>query len=110
MMHVLWEDSVMLPNRAERALPATRLAAVISAMWVLSACHTTPAPSPPASPGSGPIAAPMPAARGPGAAAAAHGTATHWQIDPVQTVVTIVVRRAGPLAKLGHDHVITSSD
>jgi hypothetical protein len=33
-----------------------------------------------------------------------------WRIDPDATVVTIVVRRAGPLARLGHDHVITSRD
>ena len=32
------------------------------------------------------------------------------QVDPERTVVTVIVRRAGPLAKLGHDHVITSAD
>ena len=32
------------------------------------------------------------------------------QVDPDRTVVTVIVRRAGPLAKLGHDHVITSAD
>jgi hypothetical protein len=31
-------------------------------------------------------------------------------VDPERTVVTVIVRRAGPLARLGHDHVITSSD
>jgi hypothetical protein len=31
-----------------------------------------------------------------------------YTIDPDRTVVTIIVRRAGPLARLGHDHVITS--
>lgn len=35
--------------------------------------------------------------------------AVAWRIDPDATVVTIVVRRAGPLARLGHDHVITSA-
>jgi hypothetical protein len=33
-----------------------------------------------------------------------------FQIDPDRTIVTVVVRRAGPLARLGHDHVITSAD
>jgi polyisoprenoid-binding protein YceI len=33
-----------------------------------------------------------------------------WRVDPERTVVTIIVRRAGPLARLGHDHVITSAD
>jgi polyisoprenoid-binding protein YceI len=32
------------------------------------------------------------------------------EIDPERTVITVVVRRAGPLAKLGHDHVLTSAD
>jgi polyisoprenoid-binding protein YceI len=32
------------------------------------------------------------------------------RIDPAGTVVTVIVRRAGPLARLGHDHVITSAD
>jgi hypothetical protein len=32
------------------------------------------------------------------------------RIDPTRTVVTVIVRRAGPLARLGHDHVITSVD
>jgi hypothetical protein len=31
-------------------------------------------------------------------------------VDPDRTVVTILVRRAGPLARLGHDHVITSQE
>jgi polyisoprenoid-binding protein YceI len=45
------------------------------------------------------------------AAAATTGAATRrLQVDPERTVVTVIVRRAGPLAKLGHDHVITSAD
>jgi hypothetical protein len=38
------------------------------------------------------------------------GGTRRWQIDPERTVITVVVRRAGPLAKLGHDHVLTSAD
>src|SRR5215207_9433082 len=33
-----------------------------------------------------------------------------YQIDPQRTVVTVIVRRAGALARLGHDHVVTSAD
>jgi polyisoprenoid-binding protein YceI len=33
-----------------------------------------------------------------------------WPVIPELTTVTVVVRRAGPLARLGHDHVITSAD
>ena len=45
------------------------------------------------------------------AAATTTGAATRrLQVDPERTVVTVIVRRAGPLAKLGHDHVITSAD
>ena len=35
---------------------------------------------------------------------------SEYTIDPVRTVVTVIVRRAGPFARLGHDHVITSAD
>jgi polyisoprenoid-binding protein YceI len=33
-----------------------------------------------------------------------------FDVDPVRSVVTIRVYRAGPMAKLGHNHVITSGD
>jgi hypothetical protein len=33
-----------------------------------------------------------------------------WQIDPARSLVVIEVRRAGSLAKLGHDHVVASHD
>jgi YceI-like domain len=33
-----------------------------------------------------------------------------FDIDPQQSVVTIRVYRSGPMAKLGHNHVITSAD
>jgi polyisoprenoid-binding protein YceI len=36
--------------------------------------------------------------------------ATVFDVDPVRSVVTIRVYRAGPMAKLGHNHVITSGD
>jgi len=33
-----------------------------------------------------------------------------YVVDPDRTELTIIVRRAGPLARLGHDHVVTSQD
>ncbi len=36
--------------------------------------------------------------------------ATVFDVDPARSVVTIRVYRAGPMAKLGHNHVITSGD
>lgn len=32
------------------------------------------------------------------------------RVDPARSLVTIVVRRGGPLARLGHDHVVASHD
>jgi hypothetical protein len=32
------------------------------------------------------------------------------RIDPRQSLVTILVRRSGPFARLGHDHVVASRD
>ncbi len=31
-----------------------------------------------------------------------------YAIDPAQSLITVVVRRGGPLARLGHDHVVAS--
>lgn len=36
--------------------------------------------------------------------------ATVFDVDPARSVVTVRVYRAGPMAKLGHNHVITSGD
>lgn len=36
--------------------------------------------------------------------------AVRYEVDPERTVVTVIVRRAGPLARLGHDHVVTSNN
>ena len=52
---------------------------------------------------------------GPPAAAAAVGTAIPagakaFDIDPRRSIVTIRVYRSGPMAKLGHNHVITSAE
>lgn len=36
--------------------------------------------------------------------------ASVYRVDPAQSLVTIEVRRAGSLARLGHDHVVASRD
>jgi hypothetical protein len=56
-------------------------------------------------PGAQPAAAPAPKQAPVGSQA---GVA--YTIDPERTAVTVIVRRAGPFARLGHDHVITSAE
>jgi polyisoprenoid-binding protein YceI len=56
---------------------------------------------------AGPPAPPMPAAAPPAQAAAP--LAQHqYAIDAASSVIVVTVRRGGPLARLGHDHVIAS--
>jgi hypothetical protein len=75
--------------------------------FALSACaprrpEPTPPPPRPAPPG---VAAPAEA--GPPRLEAPSG-ATVFEIDPERSVVTLRVHRAGPIARLGHNHVIRS--
>lgn len=91
----------MLANMQENAVRAGRCT-MVAALVILAGCRTTsePAPSANASQSRSPIPAP----------ATMHAGQQALQVDPGRTVVTVIVRRAGPLAKLGHDHVITSAD
>jgi hypothetical protein len=92
----------MLTNMRENAVRAGRCS-LVSALVILAGCRSTSdstasanssqSKSRPARP------APLPARAGTQA----------LQVDPERTVVTVIVRRAGPLARLGHDHVITSA-
>jgi polyisoprenoid-binding protein YceI len=71
--------------------------ACLTALAMLAACQAPPHPTvPDAATGT----APAPSIAG----------ATAYEIDAGRTVVSVIVRRAGPLARLGHDHVITSAD
>jgi polyisoprenoid-binding protein YceI len=60
-----------------------------------------------------PLAPPAPPASGPAAgqdayrAAAAAGAAV-YAVDPEASLLTVTVRRAGLMARLGHDHVVAS--
>jgi hypothetical protein len=69
----------------------------------LAACGV-PAPKPPAAPTApGPAA---PAGRAPGHTAPAAGT--RYRIDPAQSELRVLVYRAGPMASLGHNHVVST--
>jgi hypothetical protein len=75
---------------------------MVAALVILAGCRSTSEPAPPANASQ---------SRSPHSATATMRAGTQGlQIDPAQTVVTVIVRRAGPLARLGHDHVITSAD
>jgi len=92
----------MLANADPRAARAA-FAAVIATIVLLAGCRTAPH--------AGPV---VPAAASPPQATTAVVPSTTGKqalrIDADRTVVTVIVRRAGPLARLGHDHVITSTN
>jgi hypothetical protein len=85
-----------------RSRPATRRVLLTAAL--LAGC----AGAPPPPPGPATIAAPVvDNAAGWYRQATAEG-ARVLAIDPAQSLVTVTVRRGGPLARLGHDHVVAS--
>jgi len=105
----------MVAKTAKSALRVTRIiAAGIVLLLAIAGCRM-PSDAGPARPGS---ALPLPQAEAvsdgtlAGTAAhpadSVHASVAAWPIDPQRTTVTIIVRRAGPLARFGHDHVITS--
>ena len=74
-----------------------RALALLACVWTLSSCAPRRAEPPP------PAAVPEPpAVRIPAGAKL-------LEIDAERSTVTMLVRRAGPLARLGHNHVIVSS-
>jgi len=102
----------MRASATPRALPATRTdpsavrgALVLSAtVLVLAACAPQPAeraPGEPLRPEGFPEQAYL--------RAAAEGRPV-FRIDPASSIVVVEVRRAGSLARLGHDHVVASHD
>lgn len=86
--------------RAGRIGAAFTVAAIVMA-GLVAGCAPRPAerptrPPPPPETGAAPRVPAVPAG------------ARVYDIDPARSVVTILVHRAGPFAKLGHDHVVTS--
>jgi YceI-like domain len=108
---------------APRAVGGGKSAALLAVMLVLAVvggCRTQPEtgvspPDPASAPAHPePTATTEPEPATVSSSGVATGSARYgvvpWPIDPQQSVVTIIVRRTGPLARLGHDHVITSAD
>jgi hypothetical protein len=79
--------------------PSSRLL-VLACLALSAACAPRRAERPP-----GPVATPPP-----GGATPIPAGSRRFVIDPDQSVVSIRVYRAGPLARLGHNHVVTSGD
>ncbi len=73
-----------------------RVIALVACTWTLSSCMPRPAelPAPTSSTVSGGVEVPA--------------GAEVLQVDPDRSAVTILVRRAGALARLGHNHAIVS--
>lgn len=77
------------------------LAALLAVLLCAVACQPRPQP------------ADLPAATAvdwPGFDYAAADRGKRFRLDPAATRIDIVVRRAGPLARFGHDHVISAAD
>jgi hypothetical protein len=64
---------------------------IFAAILLFTACRPTPKPQIPATPGS----------------AEKHAHATRYEIDASQSKITLRVYRDGPLARFGHNHVIS---
>lgn len=91
----------MVANVRKSAVQASR-GALLAGLALVTGCRSTSEPGPAANAEQAQAPRSVP-------------TTTHvgtqvLQVDPAQTTVTVIVRRTGPLAKLGHDHVITSAD
>ncbi len=78
------------PGTASAALSCSALALALA----LSACTLAPPPAVPAAP--------------PASVAVAVPSAAGLAIDSAASVIAITVRRGGPLARLGHDHVVAA--
>jgi len=79
-----------------------RLPAVLLPLMLLTSCATQ-APPPVA-----PSIAEAAVANAAWYAQAAKAGQTIFAIDSAQSLITVVVRRGGPLARFGHDHVVAS--
>jgi hypothetical protein len=91
----------MVANVRKNAVRAGR-GALVAVLVIFAGCRSTSEPAPPANASQSRSTHSVPATT--------HAGTQALQVDPAQTIVTVIVRRAGPLARLGHDHVITSAD
>jgi hypothetical protein len=91
----------VLPARSPSTAIAVLGAAVVSLLAGCATRQPEPVPGPPA---------PMPAATTTTVGVTVPAGAQIFDIDPQRSVVSIRVYRSGPMAKLGHNHVITSAE
>jgi polyisoprenoid-binding protein YceI len=91
----------VLPARSRLTVIAVLGAAVVSLIAGCATRQPEPVPGPPA---------PMPAATTTTVGVTVPAGAKVFDIDPQRSVVSIRVYRSGPMAKLGHNHVITSAE
>jgi len=100
----------MVAKTAKSALRAPRVTvAGVLLLLAVAGCRMTPEPDSPPPPAETASAGGLPATAA-DPADKVRARVTPWPIDPQRSVVTIIVRRAGPLARFGHDHVVTSAD
>lgn len=99
----------MVAKTAKSAVRVTRITAVGVLLLAVAGCRMTPEPDSPPPPAETASAGGLPATAA-DPADKVRASVTPWPIDPQRSSVTIIVRRAGPLARFGHDHVVTSAD
>jgi polyisoprenoid-binding protein YceI len=75
---------------------------VLPLLLLLAACARTPAPP------SAPPSAPAPASEADRYQAAAASGIAVYTVDPSASLLAVTVRRAGMMARLGHEHVVAS--
>jgi hypothetical protein len=77
----------------------SRVAPLVVVLWGLAGCQTSPPPA---------TGRATPASRQPAAAMAGLPGAREYRVDPARSLLQILVYRGGPMARLGHNHVIAS--
>lgn len=110
----LCDAAVTPPSMIKKHLSATsrcsvsKRASILALSLMLGACGAPPSqpPAPPTAPDKA-NTAPAPAAQAPASTASEQpGAASVLAIDDAASQITIIVRRGGLLARLGHDHLI----
>jgi len=91
----------MVANVRENAVCAGR-GTLLAGLVILAGCRSIAEPASPTNAAQAQAPSSVPTTM--------HEGTQALQVDAARTVVTVIVRRAGPLAKLGHDHVITSAE
>ena len=97
-LHIPDEYAFMDPALVERLeRQGVRVAPLVLVLWGLAGCQTSPPPA---------TGRATPASRQPAAAMAGLPGAREYRVDPARSLLQILVYRGGPMARLGHNHVI----